>query len=422
MYNDFSKKTILTGKINDIYFQDFPNGLLMQGNSDYILSIESQPFICKLQLFLYNGITRTVELPIKKDSRNYIIDWGDGSITEIVDIICNDIFKNIEKTKLFKGAAYFNYQQNSTTNQTIQIYDGKQFIKIQISDSITCNNIINYGLSINYNKNYSDTYQLFNYNNFPSHKYPDIEQSYYIKIQGGFTGFNSLINKCFYLLEPSIFPNYNFINIPSSNYNIEGIYQLLNINNNVSSFINTQLSGTSIQMSEDKKIIYFYDSLSAVSGELSGDFSKTSNITLTYNNEEISWKNQLYYNDIQKIRLTDIISWGTNVNWTDMNYAFYNAKYLKSLPNTQLPNVNEFISCFQNCEKLEISNLSSIMPIATINTTSTFFNSNINGDLSEFIMPPYNSIITDMFNNVTKLPRNYSNFNYIRGEIKTEVE
>ena len=157
MYNDFSKKTILTGKINDIYFQDFPNGLLMQGNSDYILSIESQPFICKLQLFLYNGITRTVELPIKKDSRNYIIDWGDGSITEIVDIICNDIFKNIEKTKLFKGAAYFNYQQNSTTDQTIQIYDGKQFIKIQIPDSITCNNITNYGLSINYNKNYSDT-------------------------------------------------------------------------------------------------------------------------------------------------------------------------------------------------------------------------------------------------------------------------
>jgi len=83
-----------------------------------------------------------------------------------------------------------------------------------------------------------------------------------------------------------------------------------------------------------------------------------------------------------------------------MNYAFYNAKYLKSIPKISLPNVNDFISCFENCSLLKIDNPESIMPIATIDTTRMFYNSGVSGNLSTFIMAPHNSIITNMFNAV----------------------
>lgn len=434
MYNNFLEQTILTGYIDEIYLQNFPNSLLIQNGKEYKLSVENECFICKIQVLLNGGdnITRNVKLPINNTSKNYIVYWGDNTTSQLIELDCKDkdIYKDKDIKDLVIGASYIDYQQ-----KYIYIFNGIEFIRIKNTTNISCNDITKYALKIDKSKTKVDKYSLYNYSSsIMQHKYPDVQASYYIKIKGGFTGFNSKNNNCFYLVERSTLPNYNFINIPSSTaeyLNISGMYIKTNTNNNIQTYLHesnlSNLSGKRIELdtSAESGVLYWLSQESTqISGELSGNFKKFNNskIDLLYENglSTISWKNIFIYNDVEKIKLTDILSWGTNTNWQDMNYAFYNAKYLKSIPKISLPNVNDFISCFENCSLLKIDNPESIMPIATIDTTRMFYNSGVSGNLSTFIMAPHNSIITNMFNAVQKkeyLPKNYKNFQYISGEI-----
>ena len=105
MYNNFLEQTILTGYIDEIYLQNFPNSLLIQNGKEYKLSIENECFICKIQVLLNGGdnITRSVKLPINNTSKNYIVYWGDNTTSQLIELDCKDIYK----TKDIKR--YLNY-------------------------------------------------------------------------------------------------------------------------------------------------------------------------------------------------------------------------------------------------------------------------------------------------------------------------
>lgn len=446
MYNNFLEQTILTGNIDEIYLKNIPNSLLMQNNKKYRLSIENECFICKIQVFSFNNEIRNVVLPINTNSTNFKVYWGDDSSTQIIELDCRDIYKNDNTIKLFPGAAYIEYEEKDQIEKAIiNIYNGNEFIKFEkinndvtrnnsnnISSIINCNTINSqYALKIEKNPLYANEYNLYNYiGDIISHKYLK-QASYYIKIYGGFTGFNNKNTNYFYRVGQSQAINQNIIKIPYiENLNISGIYNKINISSNNKQLYKVENDTIEkyIEILQQNTILYWKNSQQQTtyfSGILSGNLKKeNAKISLIYYDEQvqsiISWTNDVEKVVVEQIKLTEILSWGTNTNWQDMNYAFCNAKYLTSIPKTALPNVNEFISCFENCQNLKIDNPDSIMPPATINTTNMFYNSNISGNLSAFVMAPYNSIITNMFNIVQRkqyLPNNYYKFQYISGKI-----
>ena len=118
------------------------------------------------------------------------------------------------------------------------------------------------------------------------------------------------------------------------------------------------------------------------------------------------------------IYLTEILSWGENTNWNTLNNAFNNAKKLKSIPSSQMPNVNDATSCFYNCFELELPKNKNLLPNALIYGTSMFQNSGISGDISYLNIPPYNTVTTKMFKNtrITSKPNNFQQKNYFNKE------
>ena len=118
------------------------------------------------------------------------------------------------------------------------------------------------------------------------------------------------------------------------------------------------------------------------------------------------------------IYLEQILSWGSETNWNTLNNAFNSAKKLRSIPNTQMPNVNDAISCFYGCSSLTLPKISNLLPNALINSTSMFENSGISGNINYLTIPPYNTIIDKIFYNtrITELPKNFNQKKYYSKE------
>ena len=68
-------------------------------------------------------------MPLLSSSRNYIINWGDNSVTKVIDLIIREAYNTYPIDKLFDGAGFITYPDNYTpaadtdesTNESIDV-------------------------------------------------------------------------------------------------------------------------------------------------------------------------------------------------------------------------------------------------------------------------------------------------------------
>lgn len=357
-------------------------------------------------------------MPLLSSSRNYIINWGDNSVTKVIDLIIKESYKTYPIEKLFDGAAFITYPDNymptTDTDENIDVVLSVCIDNELKNINVKLNDVYDKGIIIQYSSNTVTSVKLFNFNTQPTHIYKNAD-IYYIKIQGGITGFNSKDNNAFYKIERDTKSNLNIINIESNeiNQNINGQYKLLRTTDTLSTYYfmaDGKQTNQRIEISPSTQYLYYYNDTNILtSSQLVGQvISRNSNtIQTTLGDIEIT----PYYNENLRCKLIEILSWGYNTNWQTFENAFYNAQQLQAIPETQLPNVNNFNCAFYNCISLQIPNLSALMPPAAIYTQSAFLSSSISGDISNFVFSENNTVIDYMFSNITsgKLPQNFVN-------------
>lgn len=345
MYRNFLEEVILTGYINNnFYFQDLPNGLLIEQNNQYILSIESAPFICKIVVCNVPEVqVKRFTLPINKDSKDLIICWDNDYYTQVFSLHCRQTIQYMQTSQLIKGDCYYNKQQ-----QYYMVFDGNAFIKY--NSSILPQNLTQKHQFLIHSQNKKiESIQLVHMDTaIFSHTY--LPGTYYIKIRGGLTGFTNLQgNNSFYYAIDTDVPD-----VPESN---DGT--------------NTDTTITTTQDTVELPVIY----------------------------------------------LAEILAWGNDTNWNTLTNAFNSAKKLKSIPSSQMPNVNDAISCFYNCQQLELPEIKKLLPNALIYSNSMFENCGLHQNISFLEMAEYNTVIDRMFasTNISGLPYNYDKKDYYSG-------
>lgn len=428
MLRDFLEETILTGRIRDKFLKDIPNSIILQNVNNYRLSIQSKDFIMKYSIknpllsFDSHSQIKSVNLPIRTNSTNFHINWGDNYSIEVYEL--NYVSNIINQEIITPGSYTYDMSLN-----LINVYYNKDAYVSYYCDNISNfhDNVVNSSFIIRKYENNIYDFPIVIDNvllqNYTSHQYKEQGQ-YYIKIGGGFTGFSGpttqtyLKNNPFNLIEASYskLMNKNIILIQSNDHLISGIDGQYHKNNDVY-----------IKMTNNQKGLIFQDNILKYREKLN-DQNTTRSLHI---NKIALDMGEICVDDTATISasysipnlefnsLLEILSWGSCVNWETLNGAFYGASKLMSLPQEKLPNVNDFTSAFCYCKDLKsLNNYTNIFPNAMISADYMFAYSGLEENLINYKFPPNLVCIESMFayTNITSLPYGWDDREYFRCE------